>query len=88
MIWHSSNIDEVLNEFSVDSSKGLANGVADERIEVYGKNILKNIEPVSFKKALLKQLKSGWVIALIIIAVISFFISLIYNRLQQVKCRQ
>jgi len=79
MIWHSSNIDEVLNEFSVDSSKGLANGVADERIEVYGKNILKNIEPVSFKKALLKQLKSGWVIALIIIAVISFFISLIYN---------
>jgi len=80
MIWHSSETSEVLTELSVDSNKGLANGVADERLEIYGKNTLRNIEPPSFLKLFLSQVKSGWVIALVVIAIISFIVSLVYSK--------
>ena len=33
MIWHSSTAEEVLNELQVDDKTGLANGVADMRLE-------------------------------------------------------
>ncbi len=79
MIWHSSEIEDVLKELSVDGKKGLANGIADNRIASYGKNIIGNIEPVSFKKIFFKELKSGLVITLALIAFIAFGISLIYN---------
>ena len=79
MIWHSSEIEDVLKELSVDGKKGLANGIADNRILSYGKNVIGNVKPISFKKILISQLKSGLVIALILIAVISLLISLIYN---------
>ena len=36
MIWHSASKDEVLEELSVDKFSGLANGIADQRIEEYG----------------------------------------------------
>lgn len=79
MIWHSSQMQDILKELDVDENKGLANGVVDIRAEIYGKNIIKNIEKPSFKKHFLKQLKSKLVFALIIIAVISFIVSVIYT---------
>ena len=79
MIWHSSEITDVLNQLEVDDKKGLANGVVDIRTEIYGKNTIKNIEKPSFKKRLLKQLNSKLVYALIIIAVLSFTVSLFYG---------
>lgn len=79
MIWHSASCDEVLRELRVDSNKGLANGEADDRLNIYGENVIKNIKPQSFIKMFLSSLKSGWVIALTIIALLSFLLSLIYD---------
>ncbi len=79
MIWHSSEIDDVLKELSVDSQKGLSNGVADDRLDFYGKNTITNIEPPRFLKIFLNQLKSGMVITLLIIAALSFLVSIIYD---------
>ena len=40
MIWHSNDRAAVLKELGVDDKKGLPNGVADMRLEKYGKNII------------------------------------------------
>lgn len=80
MIWHSSGTQEVLNELSVDSKKGLSNGVADDRLNIYGKNSIKNIKEPDFLKIFLNELKGGMVIALLIIAVLAFLVSLIYEQ--------
>ena len=58
MIWHSSEIDEVLSELSVDEKKGLHNGVADMRLEQYGYNKITNIEKPTFRRRLLAQLNN------------------------------
>lgn len=79
MIWHSSEVSEVLSELSVDEKKGLANGVADMRLEQYGKNAISNIEKPSFAKHFFAQLNSKYVYLLTAVAVISFIISLIYK---------
>lgn len=80
MIWHGVSCEEVLNELSVDANKGLANGVADERIEIYGRNAIRSIENPSFFKIFINSLKSGWIIALVVISILSFLLSLIYNQ--------
>lgn len=79
MIWHSSEINDVLTQLEVDEKKGLTNGVVDIRTEIYGKNTIKNIDKPNFKKHFLGQLKSKLVISLIIIAILSFAVSLIYG---------
>ncbi len=81
MIWHSSSSDDVLNELKVDKNTGLANGIVDERLESGGQNIISKIERPSFLKLFLSQLKSKVVIALIITAVLSFIVSLMYDSL-------
>lgn len=78
MIWHSSEISEILTKLDVDDKKGLSNGVAEMRLEKYGKNVIKKIERPSFAKRFVSQLTSKPVIALILIALISFAVSLIY----------
>ena len=80
MIWHSSEINDVLAQLEVDDKKGLTNGIVDMRTEIYGKNTNKNIEKPSFKKHLLNQLKSKLVVTLFIIALLSIFIGLPHNR--------
>jgi hypothetical protein len=47
MIWHSATVEEVLSELSVNANSGLANGVAEERLESYGKNEIKSAEKLS-----------------------------------------
>ncbi len=80
MIWHSSQVSDVLKELDVNSEKGLSNGVADMRIKAFGKNIIKSVEKPSFKKHLLSQLKDRYVYILTVIAIISFVLSLVYNK--------
>ena len=80
MIWHSSTVKEVLNELSVDAENGLSNGVADERLNTYGKNIISNIEAPSYLKRFLEQLNNKVVYLLAVVAVISFIVSLIYDQ--------
>lgn len=80
MIWHSSEINSVLEELSVDSNTGLANGVAYERLEKYGKNRVSAIRPVSFLRRFLEQLNKKSVYALTVIAVICIVFSFIYGK--------
>ena len=79
MIWHSSEITEVLKELSVDENKGLANGVADMRLEQYGPNKISNIENPTFLRRFLTQLNNRYVYLLVVIALLSFVLSLVYK---------
>lgn len=81
MIWHNAKPNEVLNEFSVDDKSGLANGVVDERLSLYGQNVISKLEKPSFIKQFKHQLKNKTVIALIIIAIISFIVALMYHEI-------
>lgn len=83
MIWHSASKDEVLEELSVDKFSGLANGIADQRIEEYGLNVISSSEKTSFLKVFLTQFKNKTLIALIIISFLSFIVSLMY---EEVNC--
>lgn len=80
MIWHSSEINDVLKELDVDKDKGLANGIADMRLEKYGRNAITNIENPTFAKRFLSQLNNKLVFSLVAIAIISFIVSTIYKQ--------
>ncbi len=80
MIWHSSEINDVLNELDSNEIQGLQNGVVEERLEYYGKNELKTVEKVSLFKRFLAEFKSKTVISLIIISIISVVVSLAYSQ--------
>ncbi len=80
MIWHSTATNDVLTELAVDDKKGLPNGVVDMRIEQYGRNVITSSTRPTFLKRFLGQLNSKIVIALIIISLLSFVISLIYSQ--------
>lgn len=79
MIWHSSSATLVLNEMTVDDKKGLSNGEVDERLEIYGQNVISKIEKPSVLNRFFTQLKSKTVILLMIISIASFLVSLVYN---------
>ncbi len=85
MIWHSSNAEEVLKHFNVDDKKGLSNSEAEEMLEIKGQNDLSATEKKGFLFHFLNQLKSKMVILLIITALVSFVISLIYNDVNSVS---
>lgn len=80
MIWHSSDISAVLKELSVDENNGLANGVAYERLEKFGKNQIADFKTASFFKRFLSQLNRKSVYALVAISVICTVISAVYNQ--------
>lgn len=79
MIWHSSSSDEVCAELVVDHKKGLSNGEADSRMEKYGHNVISKIEKPTFLNRFLSQLNNKTVISLIIISLVSFLVSLVYE---------
>lgn len=79
MIWHSTACDGILRELEVDDKKGLPNGVAEMRLEQNGRNIIASVDKPTYFKRFLSQLKSKTVIALIVIALLSFAVSLMYK---------
>lgn len=85
MIWHSSSAEDVLKHFGVDDKKGLSNGECDEKLQTYGKNVIVKINPPSFLTCFLSQLKNKIVIALIITALISFFLSFVYAEVSSIS---
>lgn len=85
MIWHSSSKTEVLAHFKVDDKKGLANSECEEKLEIYGQNIISNIEKPTFLKHFFNQLKNKTVIFLIIVALISFVLSIVYNDVNSIS---
>ncbi|MCQ2455495.1 MAG: cation-translocating P-type ATPase [Clostridia bacterium] len=80
MIWHSSDINSVLNELEVNADKGLSNGVAENRLKKYGKNVIKNIKKPSIFEMFLLQLKDKHVYILSAISILSFIFSIIYDK--------
>lgn len=79
MIWHSSTVEEVLKQLKVNADSGLSNGIADERLTIYGKNTTSTNENLSLYKRMLKQLNNKTVFFLVIIAIVSFVLNLIYD---------
>ncbi len=79
MIWHSSDVAEVLSELAVDESKGLANGVAEMRLKQYGRNTISNIEKPTLVKRLLSQLNNKLFYLITVFCLLSFVVSLIYE---------
>lgn len=80
MIWHSSEIEDVLQQLSVTKDHGLANAVALERLEIYGKNTTSNSGKTSLFRRFLSQLKSKVVYFLIAVAIVSFLVGIIYKQ--------
>ncbi len=80
MIWHNSTVREVLEEFSVDPDKGLHSGIADQRLEQYGKNIIKKEKSISFLRCFLNQLNNKWVYILAAVALITMAICFAYKQ--------
>ena len=77
MIWHNATASEVLDELLVDDKQGLSSAAAEERLKLYGKNILSSNEKSSLIKHFLSQLTNTATIALIIISIISYILSLL-----------
>lgn len=77
MIWHSAQLEDILNILNSDKEKGLSNGVAQSRSEQYGYNSLSFHRERSFFKAFLSQFNNFSVIALLAVAVLSLIVTLI-----------
>ncbi len=80
MIWHSSEVADILKQLDVDAANGLSNSVADSRLETYGKNTTLYGEKISFTKRFISQLKNKVVYFLIAIAIVSFVVDLVYKQ--------
>ncbi len=79
MIWHSSEVSEVLEELSVDGEKGLPNGVAEMRLKQYGRNAISNIEKSGLFKRFFSRLNNKLFYAICFFCFLSFGVSLIYE---------
>ena len=80
MIWHSSKTNEVLQQLTVTKENGLANSVALERLETYGKNTISASDNKSLFERFISQLKSKIVYFLVAVALISVVVDLIYRQ--------
>ncbi len=79
MIWHSSEIESVLNELKTDKNNGLWSSDVEERLELYGKNSTTISDKSSLLSRFFTQLKNKVVYFLIAVSIITFAVNLIYN---------
>lgn len=68
MNWYQKRIESVLEEFNVDSSKGLSTSQVDERLKTYGYNILATKKKQTIFGIFLKQFRSPLIYILIFAA--------------------
>lgn len=78
MIWHSSSKEEVLNHYNVDQAFGLSNGVAEEKQEIYGKNMISGGEKPSIVKRFFGEFTKTSIV-LVILSLVYFFIAKSYG---------
>ena len=78
MIWHSSNISDVLDSLGANADTGFTQSQAEQKLSEFGLNKLVEKPPKTFFQRFFNQLKDFMVIILIIAAVISVGIT-IYN---------
>lgn len=74
MKYHASSIAKIMKEFG-SSKKGLSQKQAQEKLEQYGLNELKQTKSFTAIKAFLEQFKSSLVVILIVAAIVSYFIA-------------
>lgn len=79
MIWHSADKDEVIEALATNPQTGLTNGEADARLAEYGPNTVLEVERPTFFKRFCDQLHNKVAIALMLISVLSFVITLVYR---------
>ncbi len=80
MIWHSSEVQNVLTQLSTTKDYGLANGAALELLDIYGKNTTSSKDRKSLFSHFISQLKNKIVYFLIAIAIASFAVGIIYEQ--------
>ena len=76
MIWHSSDLQDVLSNLDVNPQKGLSAGSADERLEEFGPNLLTTHKKKSFWIRFLAQFQNYMVIILLLAALVSFIVTI------------
>lgn len=69
--WYNKGIKQTADELSVDIKKGLSREEAENRLQKYGHNELKEKEKETMLQKIIKQLKDFLVIILIVAAVVS-----------------
>lgn len=80
MIWHSSETNDVLSELGVTKENGLANSLALERLEIYGKNTRSTSKKTSLLTRFLSQINSKIVYFLTAIAIACFIVNIMYDK--------
>jgi len=70
--WHSQPVETVLNQLATHREKGLSTAEAQQRLEQYGHNELREKPPTPFWRLIVDQLNNFVVILLIIASAISF----------------
>lgn len=80
MIWHSSEVEDVLKQLATTKDYGLANGAALELLDVYGENTTSSKDRTNLFTKFLYQLKNKVVYLLIAISIASLIVSIIYSQ--------
>ena len=79
MIWHSSEIGDVLKELKTDQSAGLYSDEADRRLAVYGKNLSADKKRMTYKELIIMRLSDLPTVLLLIAAAVSSITAIIMN---------
>ena len=77
MIWHGASLNEVITYLETEPERGLSNGVAEQRRELYGSNSLSFGKSRSYLSCFLSQFKNFSVIALMVVALIALIVTII-----------
>lgn len=84
MIWHSHTVSDVLTELCVDSTAGLTDREAADRLNEYGKNCLQEQKILSFGQAFGRQLRSPDTILLLAVSGLVLVLNLYTQLLREI----
>ena len=77
MIWHSAELNDLINELGTDEKLGLTSEDAQRRLEKYGKNQLNQKKKKTMAQRFFDQFKDYMIIILLIAAAISLLTTLL-----------
>ena len=80
MIWHSSDVQDVLKELNTDVEHGLLGSEATDRLEIHGKNSTARSDNKKLFSSFISQLNNKVVYFLTAVAIISFIVDLVYKQ--------
>ena len=77
--YYNQTIEQILQKFDVDSTKGLSTDEIQKRVDEYGLNKLESLKQKSLLNIFIEQFKSSMVVILFIAAVVSGVIGVMEN---------